>query len=719
MKQFLLTLIISIHLLTAESKVIGLSRIDPGDALTGTVLVTEMGCMNCHDSGHSSLSKKGPQLNLLGNRVRIDWLKAFLKNPQEQKPGTTMPDLFHGASHDEEDIEALLHFLSSDQIPEHKMPKIARTNLLSQGKVIYHKVGCVNCHGPDPLSQNTNSSHFLGLGKLKHKYSFTSLTRFLEKPLEHRPSGRMPDFQLGPDNASHVAAYLLDRKEMTLKYNPRHIEQLTPKANLVSKGKALFENMGCANCHDRKGTEPKLKAPAWNQLKNKSDHCMSQTGQVRYQLQPKQKQAIQTADLNQLNNPRHKLQHTLVSLNCITCHKRDDFSGPLPELDEYFHGEESLGDEGRFPPNLSGVGRKLTTSYMKDILNGKAGVREHLATKMPVFGADMIKDLPHLFTSQDLPKKEAELLDLQGGDPEIGKLLIGNKALNCIMCHDFKDRQSTGIPAPNIAFAPQRLRPAWFVDNLIEPAKVRPGTLMPSFWPNGQSTQAHILNGDTQKQIASIYAYLKTSEGYPEGYPPPKSKFELFPKEKAIVLRTFMKHSGTHTIAVGDPEGINYAYNGDQAHLAILWNGRFLDTYNKNINRFADFDEPLADSATLLKTHSLLIPKPDPKLTQLSPSKHGFDFKGYRLDSHGRPTFITHYRGATIEESITPIEQGKKLKRTLKVTGKLPELYFSPKDLDNWTLVRKPDLEYLNGMVKLKPQTQPITLEMEHEQCQK
>lgn len=719
MKLLFINLILSLSVLAAESKIIGLSRVDSNQALSGTVLVSELGCMNCHGSEHNTLSKKGPQLNLLGNRVRANWLREFLKNPQKLKPGTTMPDLFHGDQQDEENIEALVHFLSSDQIPEHKMPKIYGVNQRTQGEIIYHKVGCVNCHGPNPMEQSKDVPHFLSLGKIKQKYSFASLTRFLEKPLEHRPSGRMPDFQLGGDNASHIAAYLFDRKEMSIKYNPAHIESLKTAPDLVAKGKVLFENMGCANCHDRKETQTKLIAPAWNDLKSKSDHCMSQNGKIRYSLKPEQSQAIQTVDLNLINDPNHKLQHTLVSLNCISCHKRDDFTGPLPELDEYFHGEESLGDEGRFPPNLTGVGRKLTSSYMKKILNGQGGVREHLETKMPIFGREITKILPELFEANDLPKTEAEINELKGGDPETGKLLIGSKALNCIMCHNFKDRQSTGIPAPNIAFSPDRLRPAWFIDNLINPAKVRPGTLMPSFWPNGKSTQSHILGGDTQAQIASIYAYLKTSKDYPEGYPPPKSKFELFPNEKAIILRTFMKHSGTHSIVVGDPAGLNYAYNGDGSHLAVLWNGRFLDTYNKNINRFADFDEPLGDTVNKLSTISLLVPKPDPKLANMAPSKHGFEFTGYRLTEKGRPVFMLQYQNAKIEDSLHPDEQGKSFTRKIKISGEFPELHFHPTDLGDWKLIKKTDLTYQNGFAQLKPQNEPIILEMEYELCKK
>ena len=714
MIKTILAFFIIIHFLGAEPKVIGTSRIDSNDPVGGTVLVSEMGCLNCHASEYQTMSKQGPQLNLLGNRVRADWVRKFLKDPQKLKPGTSMPNLFHGGAEDEQNIEALTHYLLSDRKPESKMPKIHRTNQRLQGKNVYHKVGCVNCHGPNPITKATASKHFLGLGAIKEKYSMVSLTRFLEKPLEHRPSGRMPDFQLGAEDASHIAAYLLNRKEMNLKYNPRNIEPLSIDPKLAAQGKQVFEKMGCANCHTKKGSQSKLVAPAWESLDMTSKHCLDSKGKIRYNLKPQQKRSIQTAKLNLLADSGHQLKHTLISLNCYACHQRDQVGGPLAELDSFFHGEESLGDEGRFPPHLSGVGRKLKLDYLTKLFKGKGGVREHLQTKMPVFGKSIMKDLPKLFEKQDLPKSEKGQVDLKGGDAKVGQHLLGSKALSCIMCHGFKDRPSTGIPALNIAFAPDRLRPAWFVDNLIHPAKIRTGTLMPSFWPNGNSTQPHILKGDTQLQIASIWEYLKTSKGFPEGYPPPRKKFELFPQEQPIVYRTFMNHIGTHAIAVGDSSGLNFAYNSEKNYLAILWKGRFLDTYNKKINRFADFDEPLGDSVSYLEPHSVLIPKPDVSLSKKSPAELGFVFEGYRLSTKGRPVFLMSYLGCRIEETFEPLSHGEGFKRTLKIDGDLPELYFVPMDLKGWNMTKKPQLDDKQEFTRLNQQSTSIILEMEY-----
>ena len=54
----------------------------------------------------------------------------------------------------------------------------------------------------------------------------------------------------------------------------------------------------------------------------------------------------------------------------------------------------------------------------------------------------------------------------------------------------------------------KRLRFDWLSRYLLDPTSLRPGTRMPSFWPQGKSTKPDVLDGDTTKQIAAIYRYL-------------------------------------------------------------------------------------------------------------------------------------------------------------------------------------------------------------------
>ena len=79
---------------------------------------------------------------------------------------------------------------------------------------------------------------------------------------------------------------------------------------------------------------------------------------------------------------------------------------------------------------------------------------------------------------------------------------------------------------------------------------------------DGTDSDTIILVDDTDRQIASIYSFAKSANGEPEGFPTlGGSEFELIPKDRPIVQRTFMEGAGTHTILVGFPTGVLLAYD--------------------------------------------------------------------------------------------------------------------------------------------------------------
>ena len=90
-----------------------------------------------------------------------------------------------------EKIEALVHFLASTGSPrqERPMPKY-----IAAGRDLYHKVGCVACHGTrnGTGEQERVLPTSVPLGDVKAKYTLSSLAAFLEQPHVVRPGGRMP-----------------------------------------------------------------------------------------------------------------------------------------------------------------------------------------------------------------------------------------------------------------------------------------------------------------------------------------------------------------------------------------------------------------------------------------------------------------------------------------------------------------------------------------------
>jgi hypothetical protein len=167
-----------------------------------------------------------------------------------------------------------------------------------------------------------------------------------------------------------------------------------------------------------------------------------------------------------------------------------------------------------------------------------------------------------------------------------------------------------------------------------------------SFWPGGKASNTIILDGDTDRQIASIYSFAKSANGEPEGFPEIEGgQFELIPKERPIIQRTFLKDVGTHAILVGFPTGVHLAFNAKSAQPALLWKGRFFDAYTTWFSRFAPFEKPLSENVT--------------RWAGSESSGTGLQFEGYRLDKQGCPSFLyTTSAGTSVEDRFEGIENG-------------------------------------------------------------
>ena len=176
----------------------------------GRLLVGELNCISCHAGPEAPLApvarKLAPILNQVGGRVKVEHLRRYIAEPQLVKPGTTMPNLFAGRPKEEveAEVDALVHFLSTTGSVTEKAPN---RKAIEPGRLIYEQAGCAACHG----SKSTESAAIattVPLGMPTTKYTYGSLTAFLQDPLASRPSGRMPSLNLKPTEAQAIASYL-------------------------------------------------------------------------------------------------------------------------------------------------------------------------------------------------------------------------------------------------------------------------------------------------------------------------------------------------------------------------------------------------------------------------------------------------------------------------------------------------------------------------------
>ena len=610
------------------------------DAAVGQALIANAGCTHCHDDD----SQPSPAPVLFTQRPRATWLKRWLAAPHETEPGTLMPDLLAGFSprKREKSAEALLHYLMSQAPDAHPAP--TQTGDAARGEALFKTIGCAACHGADYRPEFLNE-----------KQSAATLAAFLFDPLTARPSGRMPRVPMTRQEASDLAAHLLGKRPAEA--SPRLRRGLVGW-HLRVRGKSQFASLGCTHCHSPGKHRPSV--PALKQLAGKHNGCLSAepiAGIPFYNFSDVQRNAIGSV----LARPALAKAHArMLALNCVACHSREALGGPATASDALFLSTANdLGDEGRLPPSLTGVGAKLTESALRKVLRGDGAIRPHMTTRMPDFGeanaAFLSSHLAAADARADVRPTPDHGRENQVGRSMYGRELIGTKGLGCVVCHRLGGHKSLGIQGTDLAHAPGRLRPEWFRDYLIAPPKFRPGTRMPSFWPDGKAT-SNVLGGNTERQIDSLWVYLKELDQarLPVGLEN-KGSFELVPSDESIVFRTFMESAGPHAVAVGFPAGAHAAFDAAQVRWALLWRGKFLNAESTWDDRFTPLAKPLGSPVATLPSGPSVAVLAD--LQQPWPSD-GLQFRGYRLDADGVPTFLYRLGQAEIADRLTPMVDG-------------------------------------------------------------
>lgn len=703
---------------------------DIPSASAGRLLLTELSCTACHPGGASLTPKGGPTLAGAGARLHAPWIERFLQSPSSVHGGSTMPSMLAALPEGERKAtaSALTAYLMTlvEPYPEPKAtganpvpPEFYAWGDSQQGKRLFHTIGCVACHEPakdydvvqvqpseldklldtlDPdelkelgLSSTARKVDSIPLPVLAEKFSRKSLTYFLLYPEHVRPSSRMPSFNLKPVEAADIAAYLLAAPQ-TASSPPNPIRQ-KPAPQLIARGKQLFVELRCANCHQVSSRQisagqialppaqiiaskplanlqleaPNSCVPADSPHVDTAKAAKFKRGQPLYQLDSAQVRALKTALTPQAtpNIKDHELQLQLMQLNCFACHERDDLGGVDRYRKTYFEtvNNVDLGDEGRLPPTLTGVGKRLNTAWMERVLRGDGKIRPHMTIRMPVYGPSFVKSLPDAFRRQDYQPSPPFKGFAQGDKKsqiEAGRQLMD---AGCVQCHSFRGHALPGVVGVDLNDIASRVQPKWLHDFLLDPGALKPRTRMPTFFPEAKSQHPDILGGDVEQQLAAMAAYLGDLANQPLPLKIEEARaqnFELIPTEKPIVMRTFMPVGGLHSIAVGFPVKWHFAFDADRCSIAEAWQGRFLDAESTWFDRFSKPVRPLGSAVISFPAGpaiSLLEDKNSawPSTAQAAKVR----FRGYELDSTGVPTFRYDVASFEVSERIEPyIEDG-------------------------------------------------------------
>ncbi|XZE53672.1 family 16 glycoside hydrolase [Planctomycetaceae bacterium SH139] len=462
---------------------------------------------------------------------------------------------------------------------------------------------------------------------------------------------------------------------------------------LKLEGERLFSSLGCANCHvfepAGQAIEASLTAKPWRQLQPQQG-CLAEqvpASLPQYALTTAQRNSLQAAITARppQRERENLIQLTLTAANCYACHMRDGIGGPELARNQIFQTTTpEMGDEGRVPPPLTGVGDKLKDEYFAKVLDAGANQRPYMLTRMPAFGYERMKLLHQRLNKQD--RQSSELPDVASQPTHRwladGRELVGNEGLACIKCHTYGGEGTPGIQAIDMLEMPKRLRRDWFHRYMLNPQTYRPGTRMPASFPEGKSVLTKIADGDPAYQIEAMWQFLLEGDPrkIPSGLRP--GAIELVPSERPIIYRNFLTDMSARGIAVGYPEQVHIAWDADRLALAKIWQNQFLDASLHWRGRGPGRLGPLGDavltieqSAPVAILASVTAPWPNAEQQAADSSAAGQRFLGYALDAAGRPSFRYQTGSAEILETYLPTadtETGaKSLTRRLDVKRSL------------------------------------------------
>ncbi|MFP6583897.1 MAG: DUF6797 domain-containing protein, partial [Candidatus Hydrogenedentota bacterium] len=242
-------------------------------------LVAENGCLACHASGQKytagsmpELSATAPALDGIAQRTDAAWLAKWIADPELMRPGTTMPQVFHGSDAkltQQQVSDVVAYLIDGVGLEKQTRPKKISRKLAGRGAKLYADLGCFACHTLDTMLPDDDRT---SLANLFAKRRHSGLAAYLQSPERFHANTRMPNFSLSEDESKELAAYL-----------QREVGERVPSVEWLDgnskNGRELLQSQGCVNCHALGDLEPMLVAPSLHALESSSLHsgCLSDT----------------------------------------------------------------------------------------------------------------------------------------------------------------------------------------------------------------------------------------------------------------------------------------------------------------------------------------------------------------------------------------------------------------------------------------------------------
>ena len=398
-----------------------------------------------------------------------------------------------------------------------------------KGKKLFESVGCQACH----TLNGKGEKHAPDLSNIGNKVSADWLVTWVSAPHSYNPKSKMPDLRLKKEQASDIAAYLI---QFGKKETIPGLEAKLKDPAVIKHGENVVRRRGCFACHDIKGMETEGRiAPELSAFGRKmivelefGDTHIPNTWESWAKTKLRKPSSFRTErvldkmpnfhlsedDINALTvllkgfngskipikyrktlSEKEKTLETgrriITKYNCRGCHNVEGEGG---EIQKY------LKAKTQYPPPLEmgdyHVGERLKSSWLYSFLRSPTPVRTWIKVKMPTFAFTdkEVRDLTAYFEAlSPVNNYEAEVhLSKDAVIAQKGAAMV--TYMDCGRCHD------DGQKGIEFSLASQRLRQNWIPKWLKDTRALIPWTPMPSHW---------VKDGDNYK-IPTKFDEIKT-----------------------------------------------------------------------------------------------------------------------------------------------------------------------------------------------------------------
>ena len=492
----------------------------------GKKLFIKLGCPGCHlADGYSNQGKVAPSLLRIGSKVDPSWLYRWIKRPKDYLPATRMPEF----GFNEKDLLGTTAYLLNVSDKGYTLNEKFEGGDEEKGKKLFESVGCQACH----TLNGKGEKHAPDLSNIGNKVSADWLVTWVGAPHSYNPKSKMPDLRLKKEQASDIAAYLI---QFGKKETIPGLEAKLKDPAIIKHGENVVRRRGCFACHDIKGMETEGRiAPELSAFGRKmivelefGDTHIPNTWESWAKTKLRKPSSFRTErvldkmpnfhlsedDINALTvllkgfngskipikyrktlSEKEKTLETgrriITKYNCRGCHNVEGKGG---EIQKY------LKAKTQYPPPLEmgdyHVGERLKSSWLYSFLRSPTPVRTWIKVKMPTFAFTdkEVRDLTAYFEAlSPVNNYEAEVhLSKDAVIAQKGAAMV--TYMDCGRCHD------DGQKGIEFSLASQRLRQNWIPKWLKDTRALIPWTPMPSHW---------VKDGDNYK-IPTKFDEIKT-----------------------------------------------------------------------------------------------------------------------------------------------------------------------------------------------------------------